>query len=82
MMGMFITALSFEALLIFLAMIIGYVLGTLKEKNEEPGVTHTENTLFTVFHELRAAGMTDNEAQDTIMRMQNEGILFREVAKS
>jgi hypothetical protein len=77
----FVLALTFEAIIIFLALGVGFALGSWRDTKEEPKETSYESTLFTVFHELKEAGLSDNEAQDTIMRMQNAGILFREVAK-
>jgi hypothetical protein len=39
---------------------------------------YDENTLFKVYDSLRAAGLDEQKARETISDMQNKGILFRE----
>lgn len=38
----------------------------------------TEATLFKVYKALRATGLTEQQAEDAIIEMQNADILFRE----
>lgn len=42
---------------------------------------HDDGTMMKVFGALVEAGMTGDQAQDAIMKMQNAGIYFREARR-
>lgn len=47
---------------------------------DEVELTHNEGTLRKVYQALWEAGLDDKQCIDTINRMQNAGIYFREAA--
>lgn len=43
-------------------------------------VTHNDETMQKVYRALKGTGMPDQKVVDTVMAMQNAGILFREAS--
>lgn len=41
--------------------------------------THNDNTMLKVYNSLRRAGLSDQQVNDAVNQMQNDGILFREM---
>ena len=78
MMGMFLTALGFEALIIILSMIVGFFLGKSRETSVTDVVTEAEILLV-----LRTLSVPlDGElALEAVRRIRDKGVLFREVDK-
>ncbi len=50
----------------------------LEFEDDEPGETHTGDTLSKVTAALRESGLEEQQITDAVSSMQNYGILFRE----
>lgn len=73
--------LQIVALLFLASILIDVNTSRFQEKRQKDSgerLTHSEQTLFSVYDALEKSGLPREMAQDAINRMLNSGILFRE----